>query len=140
MPITLTEEQVSAIKKAFMYMLISHKAYFDNNVLFRAMKDSGDFEKVVGGPLMDVLQWTEKDTAEVEAMRKRLIEQAQTGRTPEDWFKNAKKALKKEFTVSGKDIVVVAGSAVAVGTALFLGGKVVKAFLNGGKKKKKPGD
>lgn len=140
MPITLSDEELEKLKKAFMYQLISHNAYFDNNVLFRAMKDSGDFEKVVVEPLKSILKWSPNDDAEKERIRKTLLEKAQEGRNPEDWYKSAKRALEKEFKITGKDIAVVTGGAVALGTAVYLGGKVVKALFNGGKKKKKTGD
>lgn len=140
MPLTLTDEQVEILKKALRYMLIYHRAYFQNAVLFRTMKDSGDFEKVVSEPLKAILQWSSKDDIEKEEMRKRLLESAQTGKTPEDWYKNARKALKKEFKITGKDIAIVTGGAVAIGTALFIGGKLIKALSSNGNGKKKAGE
>lgn len=140
MPLTLTDEEVEILKKAFMYQLISHRAYFENNVLFRAMKDSGDFEKVVTDPLKALLRWTAGDDAEKERMRKSLLEWAQKGKTPEEWYKNAVKALDKEFKITGKDIAVGVGiTTLGIGAAV-LGIKVIGAALKGGKKKKKTGE
>ena len=137
---TFTEEEMQALKRAFTFILISHKAYFDSNVLFRAMKDSGDFEKVVAEPLIKILQWTPEDDTEKERVRKVLIEKAQEGRTPEEWHKSAKKALDKEFKITGKDIVTGATVALGIGATLLLGAKAIKALSNNGKGKKKTGE
>lgn len=144
MPLTLTDEEVETLKKAFMYQLISHRAYFENNVLFRAMKDSGDFEKVVADPMKAILEksgaWTAEDNAEKERVRKILLEKAQLGKTPEEWYKNAKKALDREFKITGKDIAVGVGiTTLGIGAAV-LGIKVIGAVLKGEKKKKKTGE
>lgn len=140
MPITLTDEELEKLKKAFMYQLISHKAYFDNNVLFRAMKDSGDFEKVVVEPLTSILKWTPEDEMEKERVRKALLEKAQEGRTPEDWYKSAKKALDREFKITGKDIATGAAITLGIGATILLGAKAIKALSGNGKTKKKTGE
>ena len=140
MPLTLNDEEVKALKKAFMYQLISHKAYFDNNVLFRAMKDSGDFEKVVAEPLKTILRWTPEDDAEKERVGKTLLEKAQEGRTPEEWYKSAKRALDKEFKITGKEIVTGATVALGIGATIILGAKALNALSGNGKGKKKTGE
>jgi len=140
MPLTITEEQKEALKKALMYQLISHKAYFESRVLFGAMKDSGDFERVVAEPMKKMLSWSDSDAVEMDRMYKELLKGAQTGKTPEDWYKSAKQALQKEFKITGKEIAVVTGGAVALGTALFFGGKIIKALSSNGKGKKKTGE
>lgn len=140
MPLTLSDEQIKILKNALMYMLISHRAYFDNKILFGAMKDSGDFEKVVANPLREMLNWTNEDDAEKERVRTALLEGAKAGKTPEEWYKSAKQALQKEFKITGRDVVIGTGVATAGLAALFLGGKVIKAITRKGKDKKKTGE